>query len=414
MTERLLLDPAVLAVRFGGALRAAGVPATAERAAAFTRALTLVPPDDRTRLYWTARLAYVSGREQIAPFDAVFAAVFGGETDVADGGRNPDPPVSTGTLTTRPAPPALPWATRPPSVAPRAQPAEPQGRPAEAGPPPADALQGDGPGREVLVATASPQERLRETAFADLGPEELADLQRLVGRLALAPPPRRTRRARPDPAGERLDLRRTLRRAQRTAGDPLRLARRRRRLRPRRLVLLCDVSGSMAPYTRAFLTLLQAAVAGAAAEAFVFATRLTRLTRALEGRDPDAALARAAQRAPDWSGGTRLGPSLRSLVREHAERVRGAVVLILSDGWEPEDPALVAEQMARLARLAHRVVWVNPRRAAEGYAPLTGGMAAALPFVDAFVSGHNLAALDEVVAAVAGEEPRWNSTARSR
>jgi uncharacterized protein with von Willebrand factor type A (vWA) domain len=216
-------------------------------------------------------------------------------------------------------------------------------------------------------------------------------------------PRRRSRRTRPARRGERLDLRRTVRAAQRTGGDPARLVASRRCTRPRRLVLLCDVSGSMAPYTRVYLTLLQAAVAGARAEAFVFATGLTRLTRQLAVRDPDAALARAGATSQEWEGGTRLAEGVDRFVGEHGRRglARGAVVVVLSDGWAQDEPERVAAAMARLRRLAHRIVWVNPRRAAPGYAPLVGGMAAALPFCDAFVSGHSLAALEQVVAAVA-------------
>jgi uncharacterized protein with von Willebrand factor type A (vWA) domain len=162
----------------------------------------------------------------------------------------------------------------------------------------------------------------------------------------------------------------------------------------------------MEPYSRVFLTLLQGAVAGARAEAYVFSTRLTRLTAALTGRDADEALARAAATAPDWSGGTRLAESLRRFVTDHGRRgvARGAVVVILSDGWAIDGPDDVAEQMARLRRLAHRIVWVNPRKAAAGFAPTVGGMAAALPYCDAFVSGHSYAALAELAAAVS--QPR--------
>jgi hypothetical protein len=171
---------------------------------------------------------------------------------------------------------------------------------------------------------------------------------------------------------------------------------------PRRLVLLCDVSGSMEPYTRIYLTLLQGAVAGARAEAFVFSTRLTRLTRQLAVRDPDQALARAGATSSDWAGGTRLAAGIGRFVADHGRRglARGAVVVVLSDGWAQDEPEEVADAMRRLRRLAHRIVWVNPRSAAPGYAPLVGGMAAALPFCDAFVSGHSLAALEQVVAAV--------------
>jgi uncharacterized protein with von Willebrand factor type A (vWA) domain len=170
-------------------------------------------------------------------------------------------------------------------------------------------------------------------------------------------------------------------------------------------VLIADVSGSMESYSRVYLHLLQGAVRGAGAEAFVLATRLTRLTRALATGHPDAALAKAADEAPDWSGGTRLGEALKSFVDDHGRRgmARGAVVVIVSDGWERADPALLGEQMARLHRLANRVVWVNPRSAAEEYEPLVGGMAAALPHVDVLVSGHSLDALEDVLAAVHDE-----------
>jgi len=170
-------------------------------------------------------------------------------------------------------------------------------------------------------------------------------------------------------------------------------------------VLLADVSGSMEPYTRVFLSLLQGAVAGAQAEAFVFSTRLTRLTRQLALRDPDQALARAAASATDWAGGTRLAESIRHFIDEHGRRglARGAVVVVFSDGWAQDAPEEVATQMARLSRLAYRIVWVNPRKVAVNNEPLVGGMAAALPYVDAFVSGHSYAALEEVAEAIRAE-----------
>jgi uncharacterized protein with von Willebrand factor type A (vWA) domain len=220
--------------------------------------------------------------------------------------------------------------------------------------------------------------------------------------LQLAPPLRRRRRTRRHPRHGRPDPRATLRRARRTGGDPLRIVRRRRREAPRRLILLCDISGSMEPYARAYLQLLESAVGGASAEAFTFATRLTRVTAELRDRDPDAALRRAAAAAPDWSGGTRIGEALRVFNRRHGRRglARGAVVVILSDGWERADPELVGREMVLLRRLAHRIVWVNPRAAAPGFEPLAGGLAAALPSCDVMVSGHSLAALDAVVEAI--------------
>ncbi len=247
---------------------------------------------------------------------------------------------------------------------------------------------------EVPLALASEEERLAEKSFAALTPDEMARLRRMMSDLELATPQRRKRRVRRARRGERLDLRRTMRASMRAGGDPIRLVRRRRRTAPRRLVMLCDISGSMEPYGRAYLQLLRSAVAsGTPAEAFVFATRLTRLTRALGGRNPEAAIQRAAAAAPDWSSGTRIGQALKRFNDRYGRRgmARGAVVVILSDGWERADPALVGREMERLSRLAHRIVWVNPRASAPGFEPRTGGMAAALPHCDALVSGHSLA-----------------------
>ena len=231
-------------------------------------------------------------------------------------------------------------------------------------------------------------------------------------RLRIATPERRTRRAVRDRRGAQLDLRRTLRGSLRTGGDPIRLARRQRRVVRRRLVLLCDISGSMEPCARAYLQFLTAASAsGLDAEAFVFATRLTRVTRALATRSPERAIQRAAAAAPDWSSGTRIGDALRAFNDRYGRRgmARGAVVVILSDGWERGEPDLVGREMQRLARVAYRIVWVNPRVSAAGFAPRVGGMAAALPHVDALVSGHSLEALGEVVDAIAAERgtERW-------
>lgn len=382
-----------LAVGLTTALRRAGLPTSPERAVGLTRALQLVPPVDRAALYWACRVALVTDRAQLPVFDAVFSAVFDGLLDPADSRGDPTAPPAVGSE-------------------PRARPAPPDRRP-QAGP--AGSADDDQPlatpgvdeaddgEREAVLAVASPEERLRHTSFDELTDEELVGVRHLVHRLVLATPERRGRRLRrARRRGERLDLRRTVRSAQRTGGDPARLLTANRRMQPRRLVLLCDVSGSMAPYTRVYLSLLQGAVAGARAEAFVFSTRLTRLTRQLAIRDPDRALARAGATSSDWAGGTRLAEGIARFVADHGRRglARGAVVVILSDGWATDDPDEVATAMARLRRLAHRVVWVNPRKAAPGYAPLVGGMAAALPYCDAFVSGHSYAALEQVVTAV--------------
>jgi uncharacterized protein len=403
MVDRL--DLPAFAVGLGRALHRAGVPVAPERSARFAHALSLAPPVSRTALYWTARAVFCSARDHLPAFDRVFAAVFEGLIDPAgDRGDTSAPPLRDATLS-------------PPAHAPdRSTLDPPPGGEAPAGAelrlggsdPEED---GDDGARELSVAAASSLERLAERNFAELEPEELHALRVLMHELALAPPRRRTRRSRRDPHGSSLDLRATLRASRRTGGDPARPVLRRRIERPRRVVLLCDISGSMEPYARVFLQLLHAAVGGAGAEAFVFATRLTRLTRPLRGRQPDLAIERAAAAARDWAGGTRIGDALRRFNDDYGRRgmARGAVVVILSDGWERDDPDLVAREMERLGRLAHRIVWVNPRKAGRDYAPLTGGMAAALPFCDAFVSGHNFRALSAVAGAIAGAGSRGDT-----
>jgi uncharacterized protein with von Willebrand factor type A (vWA) domain len=403
------VEAASLAVAFTVALRRAGMPLSPDRAGRLAEAIRLVPPDSRTTLYWTCRVVLVSSREQVPVFDAVFSAVFDGMLDPADTRGDTNAPPAVGSEEkSRAAPP-----DRRPSDAPPTEEAKP--------PAPTPAPGGDGASedavreREAILAVASGEERLHEMSFADLAPDEVDQMRQLIRQIVLSTPERLSRRTRQSSRSNApLDLRRTVRAAQRTAGDPLRLVYARRRRRPRRLVLLCDVSGSMEPYTRVFLSLLQGAVSGAQAEAFVFSTRLTRLTRQLASRDPDLALARAAESAPDWAGGTRLAESIRRFIDNHGRRglARGAVVVILSDGWAQDTPEAVGVQMARLSRLAHRIVWVNPRKVALNYQPLVGGMAAALPYVDAFVSGHSYAALAEVAAAIRADSSR--STSRDR
>jgi uncharacterized protein len=387
------LDLATFAAALGRAVHDAGIPCSPERSVRFARALALVPPVSRSRLYWTARAVFVSSQAQIGDFDRVFARVFDGLEDPAGPrGDQAAPPLEGAARGEQPPQPSARDAGGGPrNGAPRSSSASsaPQG-------------EGEGPEREVPLALASAEERLAHKDFADLDPGELVALRRLIGELSLATPRRLTRRARRARRGDHLDVRATLRASHRTGGDPIRRIRRRRERRNRPLVVLCDISGSMEPYSRAFLTFLHGAVQGGHAEAFVFATRLTRLTRALRGHQPDLAIARAAAAAPDWSGGTRIGAALQRFNDRHGRRgmAHGAVVVIVSDGWETGDPALVAREMERLRRLAHRVVWVNPRKAARGFAPSAAGMAAALPHVDAFVGGHNLLALSDAVAAI--------------
>jgi uncharacterized protein with von Willebrand factor type A (vWA) domain len=248
------------------------------------------------------------------------------------------------------------------------------------------------------AAPASAVERLKHKRFEECSPAELAALAALVRRVTLSMAPRVTRRYDAGQRG-RLDTRRMVRGSWRTGGELSTIARRERRWRRRRMVIVLDVSGSMAAYSRALLVFAHASVTvDARWEAFCFATRLTRLTGALRTQHPDAALRAASEEVVDWDGGTRIGESLKTLVDEHGHGrlLRGSVVIICSDGLDVGRPELLGEQMARLARLARTVVWVNPLRASPGYAPLAGGMAAALPHVDVFADGHNLDSLESV------------------
>jgi uncharacterized protein len=383
-------DLAEVTARLGRRLHDAGIPVTPERSGRLAAMLALRSPVTRPELYWTARVTLLSGREQFEVFDAVFAQLFAGIVDPADwrGDHPPTPPAAV--------------APSPPSPA-RSEPAPPSEQ--GSGPRPAPIGgegSSDGDEREAVMAAVSAEERLRRRDFATLDADELAALRRLTSRIAFAPPPRRSRRRIRTAKGHELDIRATLRRARRTGGQPLTPVHRRRRSRPRRLVLICDISGSMEAYARVYLQLLVSGVGGARAEAFVFATRLTRLTRELRSSTPAAALMRAGRAAPDWSGGTRIGDAIKTFNNDHGRRgvARGAVVVIISDGWDRGDPAILAREMARLRRLARRVIWVNPRKAARSYQPLTAGMAAATPHIDRFLSGHTLEAFDEVLAAI--------------
>ena len=384
-----MVDLATVAATFGDRLHSAGIPVTPERSGRFAAAMDLTSPATYADVYWAARITLVSGHEQLEQFDRVFGHVFGELADPADTRGEQGSP-STG--------------------------ARPRQRSQQA----SDSMRGTaGAGRsgqvaehgsqeiegKTLAMTASRDEYLHRADYAVLTPLELASLRTLMTQMRLAPPKRIRRRMRRSSRGHRLDMRATIRRSHRTGGDPVERILRRPTVRPRRLVMIADISGSMEPYARAYLQLLHCAAGAANAETFVFATRLTRLTRQLRIRNPNVALQRAAAAAPDWAGGTRLGDALKAFNDGWGRRglARGAVLLIVSDGWDAGDPTVVGEQMARLSRLAHRVVWVNPRKQSDSYQPLVGAMAAALPHVDAFVSGHSFEAMQEVLEAVGGE-----------
>jgi uncharacterized protein with von Willebrand factor type A (vWA) domain len=378
-------DLAALAAAFVARCHAAGLPTGPDRAQRLAAAVVAVAPTTNARLLACARATLVTDPAQLPLLDAVFAEVFAGMTDTAQRGDPTAPPTGT----------AAPSGSAPGTATGHGSPGGGLPRIGRGG-------RGDAPAREVeFPVAASAAERLAAREFDALTPDELALLAEAMRRFRVATPPRRSRRTRRAAHGNHVDLRTTLRAARRTGGDPVRLARRSRRRVPRRLVALCDISGSMEPYARALLQLLYSAAGAERAEVFTFATRLTRLTRVMARSSPAVAVARAARLAPDWSGGTRIGEALGRFLDLHGGGLaRGAVVLIVSDGWETGDPAELARQMARLRRRAHRIVWANPRTRHPDYQPLVGGMAAALPYCDAVVSAHRLDAIDDLLAAL--------------
>jgi uncharacterized protein with von Willebrand factor type A (vWA) domain len=351
-------------VGFARTVRAAGVGADPERVHTMLRALDHLDVLDPSDVYWAGRLTLCSDPADLPRYDRCFAAYFSGQT--ARTVRRPPPVVVTRTF---------------------AVPASPR-RDEE-----------DEERADPRTATSSSVEVLRHRDVARLGTAERAEVNRLIALLETGAERRRSRRFAPAPSG-RLDPQRTVREVLRHGGEISQLRHRTYRTRPRRVVLLIDVSGSMSPYADALLRFAHAAVrsGGRTTEAFSAGTRLTRLTRELRHRDPDTAMAAVSAAIPDWSGGTRLGEELKEFLDRFGQRglARGAIVVIASDGWERGDACLLGTQMARLHRLAHRVVWANPHKARPGYEPLTAGMAAALPYVDDFVAGHSLAALEEL------------------
>jgi uncharacterized protein with von Willebrand factor type A (vWA) domain len=362
-----------IAIGFARVLRGAGLEVPVGATILFARALAAIDVADPDQVGWAGRAVFVIRPEDRDRYDRCFRAWF------------LDQPASTAAARREPDEVVLAFD-------------QPGGSAADADEP----LIADAP---VVAVRFSRAEVLRRRDFATYTAAEHDEARRLMADLRIAGAQRRSRRHRPTGRGRgRLDLRRTLRRSLATGGEPIDRAFRAPTTRPRRVVLLCDVSGSMEPYSRALVRFLHTAVvARSRVEAFALGTRLTRLTRALATRDPDAALANAAARVADWSGGTRLGEGLRTFNREWGGRgmAHGAVVVIVSDGWERGDVTLLATEMERLGRVAHRVVWVNPLKASPGYAPLAAGMAAALPFVDDFVEGHSLASLEALVDVVA-------------
>ncbi|HEX2320621.1 MAG TPA: VWA domain-containing protein [Streptosporangiaceae bacterium] len=391
-------DLAETAARFGAALRAAGLPVGPGRTERFAAAVTVARPSTPRALYLCALTTLVSSKDHALIMRAVFEQIFG---DLSSAGPNAEPDLGgAGGLPDTSSEHLLAAAARAAQ-----QHAAGHDRRRDKSIDSRDSPDGDEePDREIsepYLGTST--ERLATKDFAELTDAELISVAALMRRITLALPERRSRRQRRRPGGRRTDMRATLRQARRTGGDAFRLIGRTPARRRRRLVVLCDISGSMEPYARAMIQLLYSAAGSAGAEVFTFATRLTRLTPVLARTLPGVALQRAGQAAPDWLGGTKIGSALKDFNDHYGRRgmARGAVVVIISDGWETGDPELLRREMERLSLVAYRIVWVNPRTKSPAYEPLAGGMAAAWPHCDAVVSAHTVQALDELTAALA-------------
>jgi uncharacterized protein with von Willebrand factor type A (vWA) domain len=369
-------QPDEILLGFTRALRAAGVAVTQDRAQSFLAAVALVGLDDRRATYWAGQATLCAGPDDLERYDQVFEAWFNARDGLPRTQARETSPAAVTSL-----------------------PDNEEGGVEEA----------DG-ADQVVRAAASSVEVLRHRDVAALTAAERHRLNAMFASLRPRAPMRRTARQVAWHRGE-VDAHRTLRQSLRRMGEPAALSWRRRGQRPRRLVLLVDVSGSMSGYADALLRLAHRMSstwvaagpgAGRSVETFTVGTRLTRITRAMRLRDPERALVAAGETVPDWSGGTRLGESIKVFLDRWGARglARGAVVVVFSDGWERGDPALLGEQMDRLHRIAHRVVWVNPHRGKAGYEPVQQGVVAALPHVDDFLAGHSLATFAELLEVV--------------
>lgn len=365
-------DLEVVAVAMARSLRGLGVATSPTSTVAFAQALAELGVERRSRVYWAGRATLVQHPEDVPTYDRVFAAMFDGLHPDASS-PEPLPPDEVTLLI------------------------DDDGQGTDRG----EAEAVDGP---TFTVRWSDHEVLRDKDFARCTTAELDEAHQLMADLRVIGARRRSRRLQASRRSRgAIDLRATARRALRTGGEPLRTMHRSPGDRPRRIVLLCDVSGSMESYARALVRFAHAAVVGRTqVEVFTLGTRITRITRELRSRDPDAALQAAATAVDDWSGGTRLGEGLRTFNDEWGVRgmARGATVVILSDGWDRGDPSVLGEQVQRLQRVAHKVIWVNPLKATAGFAPLAGGMAAALPHLDALLEGHSLRSLESLAKVI--------------
>ncbi len=389
------VDRAIFGASFADRLRRAGLPVPLSSTHRFLHGLETVGPLSKGELYWLARISLVSNHRDLALFDGVFAAVF----DVTlEEMKDPQskravsapPPRSDDAFARLRTPEAdesiagggLPWVTLPS----------------------ASVDDDEDQDTHTIVPERLPAslEAEIDTPFDLLDPEQLHLVEEVLSRALQEWPVRSSRRRQAWSSGSKVELRATLRAAQRTGGEPMVVHRTRPRLRARKVVVLVDVSGSMQTFVRPYLHLTRALVMAGRAEVFAFATHLTRITSSLRLRSPAEAIDRASADVDDRFGGTRLATNIGQLLnhRRWGTLVRGAIVVIASDGWDTDPPAELDRQMVKLARRSHRVVWINPRSASPGYQPLVGSMAAALPHCSSFLSGHSLSAMAEVIDAI--------------
>lgn len=375
VSPEVVTDPLPGLVGFTAALRHAGLAVTTDRVAAFLTALDELDVTSRTATYWAGRLTLCSDPDDIARYDMAFREWF--EPDRGTRGA----PVRD---QRRPPPSRLASLT--------------SGQNGDDG-----SDDPEGPDAPRLRVSASASEVLRHRDLGELSPAEREHLRALLALLRVGLPTRASRRRRPTRRGP-ADPGRTLRAALRNHGELRELRHAGPSRRPRRVVLLIDVSGSMAPYADTLVRFAHVLVrqGAGAVEVFTIGTRLTRITRELRHRDPELALAAAGRAIPDWSGGTRLGDVLGAFVQRWGRRgvARRAVVVVFSDGWERGEPDELAVQMSRLRRLASRLIWVNPHAGKEGYAPVQGGIVAVLPYLDQLLAGHSLATLERLLEAM--------------
>lgn len=366
------LDLDRLVAGFVHALRKGGLPVTVSQSTLFRAALDVVGLGRGIDVYWAGRSTLVSKQEHVPMFDAMFLAFFHHNTSGFSMRFDDIAELQDQLVTDN------------------------------------DDDDGDGDGdQETEVLRFSRMERLYDKDFGEFEDAELREAERVMAELRVRPATRRSRRRRRSNHGDTHDLRRTVRAAMRRGGEPIDLLTTEPGERSRRLVLLLDISGSMESYARVLIRFAHAAVVGRGnVEVFALGTRLTRVTRQLAARDPETAVAAAAGHIEDWSGGTRLGDSIDGFVREWGIRgmARGAIVVVLSDGWDRGEPTTMRDSMERLHRLCHKLIWVNPLKAGPGYEPTAQGMAAALPFCDEFLEGHCLRSVSELAAVISAAD----------